>query len=210
MNDPRKRPFILGVTGGLGSGKSTVCRLLGQRSVPVVDADEISRECMVPGRRVFEEAVAEFGPGILDEQGQIHRSGLAEKVFGDPEARRRLEEIIHPFVIRAIKDRIADFATQGTRLVVLDVPLLYEAGLDAMCDEVWVVWCRRDQQLDRVVQRGSLTREAARRRLEAQMPLEEKVRRADRVIDNTGSPGELVGQVQRAWECLTGGKEHGT
>ncbi len=176
----------------------------------MIDCDEISREAMVPGRRVFEETVAEFGPRILDGGGQIDRAGLAARVFSDPDARRRLEEITHPFIVREMKGKIAELAVQGARFVVMDVPLLYEAGLDAMCDETWVVWCRPGQQLDRVVKRGSLTREAARRRLEAQMPLEEKVRRADRVIDNTGSPGELARRVEAAWECLTGGIDRGT
>lgn len=210
MNDPRRRPVIIGVTGGLGSGKTTVCDLLSCRSAPVIDADEIARNLMVPGHRVFEETVAEFGPGILDERGELDRAGLARIVFADPCARRCLEDITHPFVVREMKRRIADLAAEGARFVVLDVPLLYEAGLDAMCDEVWVVWCRPEQQVDRVMRRGSLTEEDVRRRIEAQMPLEEKVSQADRVIDNTGTVGDLIGQVESLWNGLTEGIDSGT
>ncbi len=200
MSRDPQGPRIVGITGGLGSGKTTVCDFLRQGRAPVISADEISRCLMRPGHPIYDRTVEEFGADVLDADGQLDRRLLGERVFSDAEARRRLNEITHPAIVDEMWRQVSRAKGQGAQVVVLDVPLLYEAGLEAMCDEVWVVWCRPEQQVRRVVQRDGLSEDEARRRLEAQMPLEQKVQRADRVIDNSGSKESLVAQVEEAWD----------
>ncbi len=200
MSRDSRGPRIVGVTGGLGSGKTTVCDFLRQGRAPVISADEISRCLMRPGYPIYDRTVEEFGEDVLDADGQLDRRLLGARVFSDAEARRRLNGITHPAIVDEMRRQVSRAKGQGAQVVVLDVPLLYEAGLEAMCDEVWVVWCRPEQQVRRVVQRDGLSEDEARRRLEAQMPLEQKVQRADRVIDNSGSKESLVAQVEEAWD----------
>ncbi len=204
MNDA-SRPTVIGVTGGVGSGKSAVADILARHGFAVIDADAIARDLLRPGTRVFAQVVAEFGDHLLTPEGELDRGRLGEAVFSDPEARRRLDDLTHPAIIERIRSEMETHLsdrTDNSGLMVLDVPLLYEVGMDAWCDEVWVVWCDRPQRIERLMRRDGMSCTEAAERMAAQMPLSDKVRRADRVIDNTGTPGELEVQVNEILEEL--------
>lgn len=198
MSHDSKAPRIIGVTGGLGSGKTEVCRFLRRRQVPVICADEIARCLMRPGHPVYDRTVAEFGQAVLDAEENLDRRRLGALIFSDAGARRRLNEITHPAILKEMRRQMAELAGR-TQVVVLDIPLLYEEGLEYLCDEVWVVWCRREQQVRRVMLRDGLGEEEVSLRLEAQMPLEQKAGRADLVIDNSGSRDRLREQLEDIW-----------
>ena len=192
-----KRPYRVGLTGGVGSGKSTVARILADRGVPVVDADTIAREVVEPCAPAYREVVEAFGPGILREDGTLDRGALGRKVFSDPALRRRLEGITHPHILRRMSGEIDRLGDRGCELVVLDIPLLFEVGLEDMCDEVWVVWAAKERRIGRVASRDGLDSDEVERRMGAQMPLEEKVARADAVIDNDGSLEDTSDRARR-------------
>jgi dephospho-CoA kinase len=176
----------VGLTGGIATGKSYVARRLRSAGIPVVDADVLAREAVAPGTAGLQAVVDRFGPAVLAEHGTLDRARLAEIVFRDETARRDLEAIVHPRV-RAAIDRFWSDRAPGTRFAVADVPLLYETGREGAFDVVVVAACPREQQVERVMHRDGLSREQAERRLGAQLPIEEKARRADYVIDTSGS-----------------------
>ena len=192
-----KRPYRVGLTGGVGSGKSTVARILADRGVPVVDADTIAREVVEPCAPAYREVVEAFGPGILREDGTLDRGALGRMVFSDPALRRRLEGITHPHILRRMSEEIDRIGDRGCELVVLDIPLLFEVGLEDMCDEVWVVWATKEHRSERVASRDGLDGDEVERRMGAQMPLEDKVGRADVVIDNDGSLEDTSERARR-------------
>ena len=192
-----KRPYRVGLTGGVGSGKSTVARILADRGVPVVDADTIAREVVEPCAPAYREVVEAFGPGILREDGTLDRGALGRMVFSDPALRRRLEGITHPHILRRMSGEIDRLGDRGCELVVLDIPLLFEVGLEDMCDEVWVVWATKEHRSERVASRDGLDGDEVERRMGAQMPLEDKVGRADVVIDNDGSLEDTSERARR-------------
>ncbi|MFO8060687.1 MAG: dephospho-CoA kinase [Bacillota bacterium] len=200
MNRDPDDPIIIGLTGGLGSGKTAVGDFLRRGRVPVISCDEISHQLMRPGHPMYERTVAEFGDSVLDADGRLDRGKLGERIFSDPDARERLQEITHPGILEEMGCRLRQLATEGARVVILDIPLLYEEGLEDMCDEVWVVWCRREQQVRRVMRRDGLSEDEVNRRIDAQMPLQEKIRRADLVIDNSGTPDALACRLAQIWE----------
>ena len=207
MSRESQGPRIVGVTGGLGSGKTTVCNFLRQGRAPVISADEISHCLMRPGHPIYDRTIEAFGEKILNADGQLDRRVLGERVFSDEEARRCLNGITHPAIVKEMRRQVSRATGRGAQVVVLDIPLLYEVGLEAMCDEVWVVWCRPEQQVRRVMQREGLSKDEVNKRLEAQMPLDQKVQRADRVIDNSGSKASLVAHLEALWDQWTA--EHG-
>lgn len=186
---------VFGLTGGIGSGKSTVARLLRERGVPVVDADELAREAVAPGSAGLGEVVAAFGPEVLDSAGALDRQRLGERVFADTEARKRLNSITHPIVRRLSQERFAELDRQGIELAAYDVPLLFEVGLDAVLKPTVVVASSEATQLARVSARDGLSEAAVQARIAAQMPLDEKRRRADHVLENDGSLAELAQKV---------------
>jgi dephospho-CoA kinase len=192
---------IIGLTGGIGSGKSTVSALLRELGAYIVDADEAARAVVEPGRPGLEEVVAEFGPEMLGPDGRLDRARLARRVFADDAARMRLNAIVHPHVRQWMAAETARGADSGAPLLVTDVPLLYESGLDAGLDGVIVVWTPESTQVERAVARG-MEEADVRARIRAQMPLEEKRRRATHVIDNSGSAEETKAAVQRLWSEL--------
>jgi dephospho-CoA kinase len=191
----------VGLTGGIGSGKSTVARLLADRGAVVIDADEIARRVTAPGTPGHDAVVGEFGPSVTDAQGGLDRAALARLVFADPAARSRLEAIVHPLV-RAERERAVAAAPSGA-VVVEDVPLLAEAGLAGEYDVVVVVEAPAGVRVDRLVARG-MDAEDARARVAAQAS--DAVRRAvaDVVIDNAGDAAMLAEQVDRLWAKLRG------
>jgi dephospho-CoA kinase len=186
----------IGLTGGIGSGKSTVSRLLAGHGAVIVDADAIAREVVEPGTPGLAAVVDAFGPEVLAPDGSLERPALAAVVFGDPEARRRLDAIVHPLV-RARATEVAAAAPPGA-VVVHDVPLLVETGQAAAYDLVLVVEADPDTRVARLVQRG-LTAEDARARMAAQATDEQRRAVADVVLDNSGTPDELEAQVDRLW-----------
>lgn len=177
---------VVGLTGGIGSGKSTVAAFFKQQGAEVVDADQIAREVVEPGRPALEAIIKAFGRDVLQSNGRLDRARLAAIVFKDVAARERLEAITHPPIRQRLLEEVeARRARSG--LLVLDIPLLYERPRIEAVDAVVVVWVDAATQLERLLARGGLDEKAARARIAAQMPLDEKKARADHVIDNSGS-----------------------
>lgn len=187
---------IIGLTGGIGSGKSTVSQQLAAHGVVVLDADAVAHELMARGLPVWQAVWEAFGWPVLDAMGGLDRARLGREVFGDPAARGRLNALVHPAVRAAIRERTAAAAAAGVARVVWDVPLLIEGGMYREVDEVWVVYATVSQQVERIVRRTHCTRRDARARVAAQWPLETKVAYADRVLDNSSAPAALASQVE--------------
>lgn len=196
---------VVGLTGGIATGKSTFAEALRARGVPVVDADALSRAAVEPGRPALAEIARAFGPGVLAPDGSLDRRTLGAIVFADEAARRRLEAILHPAVRQAMAEETARLAAAGHDLVFYDTPLLYEVGLDRTLDSVVVVFAPPEAQRQRLAARDALTPGEADDRIAAQLPIEEKVRRADFVVDNTGAPGELGEKAERLLADLRAG-----
>jgi len=194
--------LVIGLTGGIACGKSTVASILRELGARVVDADEVARELLAPGSPVLARVAERFGGEVLREDGSLDRQRLAGIVFRDRQALADLNAITHPSIIAAIRRRIQEAREEGVRVLVIEAPLLLEAGMESMVDEVWVVTCTREQQIERLCRRTGLSPREAEARMGAQMPLEEKVRRADRVIPNRGSLAQLRAQVERHWQDL--------
>lgn len=196
---------VVGLTGGIGSGKSTLAAEVRGLGVPVVDADAVARAVVAPGTPALAEIAATFGPEMLRPDGALDRPRLGALVFRDAAARRRLEAITHPAVRAATAAELSRLAAEGTALALYDVPLLYEAGLEATLDAVIVVWVPRAVQLERVCRRDGLSRAEAEARLAAQLPLDDKAARADAVVDNCGPREDLPGKAARLVADLRAG-----
>lgn len=196
-----RRPLWIGLTGGLGSGKSTVAAILAELGACIVDCDAIAREVVEPGEATLAQVVDAFGPGILRPDGRLNRRRLGALIFADEAARRRLEAILHPAIYARSAERIAGLLEQGRcAAVVWDVPLLFETGAESVVDEVWVVTAPETVRLARLRQRDpDLSPEELAQRMRSQLPLEVKVARADVVIDNGGDLAQTRQQVQQAW-----------
>jgi dephospho-CoA kinase len=192
-----RRPVIVGLTGNIGTGKSTVAAMLAGFGADVIDADKVAHETMRPGTRVHAQIVDSFGPSILTDDGEIDRRQLGAIVFMNPTALGRLEAIVHPRTIEAIDRRIAATCAD---VVVIEAIKLIESSLAKKCDSVWVTTCRREQQIKRIMGARDLSRAEARRRVEAQPPQEDKVICADVVIDNAGTLAATQEQVELAWK----------
>lgn len=188
---------MIGLTGGIASGKSTVVRALRRRGVTIVDADRIAREVVRPGQPVWRHLLRLFGDQFFSPRGRVNRRLLGAFVFQHPSQRRLLERITHPAIIRHIQTRLR--RAQG--MVVLDAPLLFEAGLTPLVDEVVVVWAPPAAQLRRLKARNRLSHRAAWQRIRAQGSLERKRRYADVVLDNSGSRVALLRQVRALWQA---------
>lgn len=193
---------VLGLTGGIGSGKSTVAAMFAELGARVVDADRLAREAVAPGTRGLDAIVARFGASVLDAEGGLDRTGLGRRVFADREARKDLEAIVHPEVARLAGERIQAAEKDGVALVVYDVPLLYESGLEGGFDTVVVVWASLDRRRARIRARDKLSDEEIERRIAAQLPLDEKRDRADHVVDNEGALEETRRQVEAIYPHL--------
>lgn len=191
------RPIIVGLTGNIGTGKSTVAAMVAGLGAQVIDADKVAHEVMRPGTRVHAQIVDVFGPRVVAVGGKIDRERLGAIVFSDPGALERLEAIVHPATLKAIGRRIASTCAD---VVVIEAIKLIESGLAEKCDSIWVTRCRQEQQIERIMRARGLGRAAAKKRIEAQPPQAEKIARADVVIDNAGSLSATREQVEAAWE----------
>ena len=189
------------LTGGIATGKSYCLARFAVHGVPTIDADVLAREAAAPGTPGLAAIAARFGPGALTPDGALDRPGLGRLVFGDSKARAALEAIIHPEVYRRIREWFANLPA-GTRLAVADIPLLFETGHNHDFDAVIVAACDPEEQVRRVMARDRLSDAEARARLAAQWPIEEKVRRASRVIWTDGGFAETDRQVKDAYEML--------
>jgi len=195
-------PLRVGLTGGIGSGKSLVAGVLRDLGAAVLDADQIAREVVAPGGPAYADVVREFGPGVLAPDGTVDRKALAARVFADPRARLRLNGLTHPHILRRLAEDAARLdATPGVDVIVFEIPLLLDVtdGRDLGLAGIVVVFAPEEARLDRIVARDGLLREDARRRLDAQVPLQDKVARADWVIDNGGSRDATRAQVEQVW-----------
>jgi dephospho-CoA kinase len=201
-----RRPLLIGITGNIGTGKSTVAQMLAELGAEVIDADKVAHGVMRTGTPAYTRIVETFGPGVLDHDGEIDRTQLGALVFADPAALARLEGIVHPATLEAIRRRIG--ATSAD-VVVVEAIKLIEAGLADACDSVWVTTCRPEQQVYRIMGGRGLSRAEAEQRVQAQPPQEEKIARADMVIDTSGRLSRTRAQVRAAWERLTGRESSG-
>jgi dephospho-CoA kinase len=193
----------VGLTGGLATGKSFVGEALGRLGCRLVRADEIGREVMEKGGEAYGPVVREFGEGILDAEGAIDRKRLAALVFGEPERLAALNAIVHPAVLRRQEEIFAAIAAEDPAAIVIwEAAVMIEAGTHTRMDKVILTVCREDQQLERAVARGGMTREEALARIRRQMPLEEKRRYADFVIDTSGSEAQTLAEVERVYNLL--------
>ncbi|WCK55523.1 dephospho-CoA kinase [Aneurinibacillus sp. Ricciae_BoGa-3] len=194
--------MIIGLTGGIACGKSTVSRLLAEREARIIDADIIAREVVRPGEPAWSLIVDRFGQNILLENQQLDRIKLGSIVFSDEAARLDLNAIIHPAVRKRMKELTEAAEQEGVPLIVLDIPLLFESKLEYMVEKVVVVHCTPEQQLERLMERNGFSREEALRRIASQMPVEEKKSRADYCIDNSGTLFDTELQVDELVERL--------
>lgn len=185
--------IVLGLTGSYGSGKSTVAAMLAEMGIPVIDADEIAREVVRPGAPALAEIVAAFGGSVLKEDGTLDRARLAEVVFAEEGARRRLNAIVHPRVGERLRQFVRENA--AAPVVVLEIPLLLEGGGRGLVDQIVVVTVKESTRMERLARRG-IDESSARARLASQLPQERKVALADHVIDNDGDRESTRAQVR--------------
>ncbi|MBB5172712.1 dephospho-CoA kinase [Texcoconibacillus texcoconensis] len=188
--------MIIGLTGGIASGKSTVSSFCKERGLPVIDADLIAREVVEPDEDAYNEIVKTFGEDILQHDGTIDRQALGRLVFANEEKRQKLNAIVHPAVRKRMKERLNDYLQRGMETVILDVPLLIESQLTELVDKVLLVYVDQHVQLERLQKRDGFGIEEATQRVESQMPLAEKRALADEVIVNHGTKEETKKQLE--------------
>jgi dephospho-CoA kinase len=180
--------LCFGLTGGVACGKSTVARYFQDLGAYILDADRVGHELIEPGHAAYAEIVERFGKEILDPGGRIDRKKLGPKVFADPEQLRLLNAIVHPRIIARVQELAAEEQRRNPHAVVIvDAALIFESGMGSTLRKVMVAWCRPEQQIERLMTNTGLSREEAEQRIQAQMPLEEKRRRADYLIDCSGT-----------------------
>lgn len=199
---PTDGRFVLGITGNIASGKSTVVAILEQFGAHHIDADLVYRDLVASGQPLLASLAAHFGNGIIAPDGSLDRKALGEIVFSDPEKLAALDHLTHPAVIAETDRRVEDI-DEG--VVIIDAVKLIESGHAEVCDEVWLVTAPEDVQVARLMARNQLTEDEARRRVDAQPPMGPKIARADRVIDNSGSLDDLRATVAAAWSMMLDG-----
>ena len=193
---------VIGLTGGIGSGKSTVSRFLADLGAVIIDADKIGHEVYRPDTGTWRKLVKTFGSGILATDNTIDRKKLGAIVFGDETELKRLNAIIHPQITEIIKKRIADYRRQGVSVVVVDAPVLFEANAKNLVEEVWVVVSNEANVIKRAIARTSLPEEQIRSRIRSQLSNEERIKRAQVVIHNDGTAEDLQKKVHKLWNQL--------
>ena len=198
---------ILGLTGGIACGKSHVSAVLASLGARVIDGDVLSRELTAPGGAALPMILDAFGPGVFHPGGALNRRALADRIYSSDKQRETLDRIMQPMLRGHILRDIQKARDDGAAVCVLDMPLLYEKNLDELCDTVWAVYVPEDEQMRRLMDRDGLTPEQAAARLRSQLPALEKARRADAVIDTSGSREETAARIPVMLQKLTAGKE---
>ena len=193
---------VIGLTGGIASGKSTVTRFFLDKHVPVIDADILGHRTYEPGSETFAQVVATFGNELVAPDGTIDRKVLGAKVFGKPDELKKLTDIVWPGIRKLASQELAEFETAGNEFAVLEAAVLFEAGWEDLCDEIWVVVVEPDQAIARLGARNGLDPEAARARINSQLSNAERTARADVVIENNASLEVLEASIATAWEQL--------
>jgi dephospho-CoA kinase len=201
--------LVFGLTGNIGTGKSTVARLFAEHGVPVIDADQVAREVVAPGTPGLAEVAGRF-PGVLTPSGELDRKALAERVFADAQERAALNAILHPRIGAEVRTRLDRLAARGAPVAIYEAALIVENGLHHGLDGLIVVNAPVEEQIRRLRLRDGMSDEEARSRIRAQLPAHEKVKAADFVIENTGAPELLRAQVARVVDTLRGGWSRGT
>jgi len=204
MTTPEKTGYLkIGLTGGIGSGKSTVARRFAELGASVYSADEIARRALEPGEPCYQSVIDAFGASILSADGRIDRKALAAIVFSDEQKRKQLNEIIHPFVIEQLFSRAKnELSGHEHSIAIFDIPLLFESRLDAQMDRTVVVACDEQERVRRIVERDRVSSEHALARIRAQMPEEERRQRANYVLENNGSLDDLIRQIDALYNLL--------
>jgi dephospho-CoA kinase len=187
--------LIIGLTGGIATGKSTASHILSEVGIPIIDADLISREVVMPGKEAYGKIVAFFGEDVLLVDDTLNRAKLGEIIFNDDEKRLKLNEIVHPAVRQEMKDQAMSYLNNGFAKVIMDIPLLFESKLTHMVDETWLIYADPKIQLQRLMDRDGFTEKQALSRIHSQMPIDEKKTLADVVIINNGTKKELEKQL---------------
>lgn len=195
---------IIAVTGGISTGKTTLVQTLRRMGAPVSDADAISRALTAPGGAALPAVREAFGDGVFYADGTLDRRALGKIIFKDPAQKAVLEGILHPMIIKKTKEELASFAAAGCRAAVLDVPLLFETGMEVLADEVWCTSLAKEEQLRRLMERDGFTREEAIARIDNQMSQRERERRSNVLISTAGTIEETSEIVRHAWEKSVG------
>ncbi len=193
---------VIGLTGGIGSGKSTVSQFLAELGAVIIDADKVGHEAFKPDTKLWRQVVTAFGGEILMPSGEIDRSKLGEMVFGNPELLSRLNQIMHPRMCDMVKAQIEDYRRQGAEVIVLEAPLLIEAGWTSLVDEVWVTIASKATVLRRLQERTGLSEKESSARIHSQLLSEERIRHAHVVINTDCSLDEVKAKVGELWREL--------
>jgi len=193
---------VIGLTGGIGSGKSAVARLLAELGAVIIDADKIGHEALKPDTEVWCEVVSAFGQRILTPGGDINRKKLGEIVFGNPASLLKLNQIMHPRMYERVTAQLEEYRRRGVDVAVLEAPLLLEAGWASLVDEVWVTVAAETTVLRRLQERTGLSEPESLARIRSQLPVEERVNRADVIVDTDCDLDELEAKVKELWQRL--------
>jgi len=193
---------IIGLTGGTGSGKSTVSKFLAHLGAVVIDADKVGHEVFKPGTKAWQEVVDAFGQGIISADGTIDRRKLGEIVFSNPDARAKLNQVMHPLIYEQVKSRIEEYGRKGVAIIIVEAPLLLEVGWKSLVDEVWVTSASEATVIKRLKEQKGLSEAQSLARIRAQLTDEERIRQADVVIDTDCALDELKERVEALWRKL--------
>ncbi|WP_299089544.1 dephospho-CoA kinase [uncultured Metabacillus sp.] len=189
--------IVIGLTGGIASGKSTVSNIIKKAGIRVIDADKISREVVEVGQPAYKQIIETFGEEILHEDLTLHREKLGALIFSDETKRKQLNEIVHPAVRQEMLKQTQEEKERQAKAVILDIPLLFESSLTYMVDKTVLVYVNEETQLKRLMERNGFSEEEAMMRINSQMPLKDKVKLSDEIIDNNGSIEETTIQINK-------------
>ena len=188
---------IVGLTGGISSGKSTVSSYLKQLKIPVIDADEVARKVVEPNSQGAREIRKTFGSDVFEEDGSLNRQKLGSLIFSNAENRQKLDDLLQPLIKIMILDEIEEYRQKGENMIVLDLPLLFEKQYEELCEDIIVVYIPKELQLERLMRRNQYTKQEALSRIDSQLSIEEKRKRATFLLDNQGSIQQLYQQVEQ-------------
>lgn len=201
--------FLVAVTGGIGTGKSTVCKIFADNQIPIVDADVIARQVVEPGKPALEKIRREFGEEVFNANGELDRQKLGQIIFSSVEKRKILNEITHPEIHRTIYKQVFKYFLLGHNFIVLELPLLFETGVMMnYVHKIITVTCEEDLQLSRITGRNGMTEADAKKRISSQMPLEEKCEQSHFIVENSGSLRDMEEQVLRILGLLLDSNHH--